>query len=100
MANRSPYERTTSPHAYTVGRDFIAHLDHILAPQGGMRSFLKQYFETKSWSTVDAAEFQRMVEVFHGQSLNALFDEFVNNTQASSSASHDAEVNEPGHHTM
>jgi len=100
MARRSPYERTTSPHAYTVGRDVIAHLDHLCASRGGMRAFLKEYFASKLWTTVDAAEFQAMVEDFHGDSLNGLFDEFVYNTQADAGPAEEAPSDALEHHQM
>lgn len=100
MARRSPYERTTSPHAYTTGRDLLAHLDHLLVSQGGMRAFLTHYFETKRWSTVDAEEFQRMVEEFNGHSLGELFEEFVYNAQAIGGAAEDGEQDELGHHRL
>lgn len=100
MARRSPYERTTSPYAYTIGRDVIAHLDHICASQGGMRAFLAGYFEAKRWSTVDAAEFQRLVEEFHGQSLEVFFEEFVYNAQATDDVTEVGGRAEPGHHRI
>lgn len=100
MGRRSPYERTTSGHAYTVGKDVIAHLDHLSAPQGGMRAFLKGYFESKRWSTVDAPEFQKMVEEFHGNSLDGLFDEFVYNTQNAPVAAEHGAASALEHHQM
>jgi hypothetical protein len=100
IAKRSPYERTTSPDAYTIGRDLIAHLDHLCASKGGMRSFLRHYFDTKRRSTVDAAEFQHMVEDFHGQSLEALFDEFVYNTGAAGGAGDGGGPDQPAHHRI
>lgn len=98
MAKRSPYERTTSPHAYTIGRDLIAHLDHLSVSQGGMRLFLKRYFDTKRFSSVDAAEFQHMVEDFHGQSLQALFDEFVYNEDLRNGVGDGGDPDQPAHH--
>ena len=100
IAKRSPYERTTSPDAYTIGRDLIAHLDHLCASKGGMRSFLRHYFHTKRRSTVDAAEFQHMVEDFHGRSLEALFDEFVYNTGAAGGAGDGGGPDQPAHHRI
>ena len=100
MARRSPYERTTSADAYTIGRDLIAHLDHLCASRGGMRAFLRHYFATKRRSTVDAVEFQDMVEDFHGQSLEALFDEFVYNTGAAGGAGDGGASSQDTHHRI
>ena len=100
MARRSPYERTTSAHSYTIGRDVIAHLDHLTAPRGGMQVFLREFFQSKRWSTVDALEFQRMVEDFHGHSLQTLFDEFVYNAQADPGTSGLGAPGDLEHHQM
>ena len=100
MGDRSPYERTTSPHAYTVGRDVIAHLDHLCASRGGMRAFLRQYFEAKRWCTIDAAEFQSMVESFHGQPLDGLFGEFVYNDEIAPEAGVEGDSDALEHHQM
>ena len=100
MARRSPYERTTSAHAYTIGRDVIAHLDHLTASRGGMQAFLREFFDCKRWSTVDAPEFQRMVEEFHGQSLQSLFDAFVYNEQAVPGGTGTGAAGELEHHQM
>lgn len=77
MGNRSPYVRTTSSSAYTVGRDFLSHLDHVLRDRGGLKKMLAVYAEQKRYASVSAKEFQSMVEQFFGSSLQALFSKYV-----------------------
>jgi hypothetical protein len=59
---------------------------------------LKRYFDTKRFSSVDAAEFQHMVEDFHGQSLQALFDEFVYNEDLRNGVGDGGDPDQPAHH--
>ena len=72
MGKRSPYLRTTHTDAYTLGRDFLAHLDHVLRDHGGMKKMLARYAERKRFSSVNASEFQELVEEYF-----RLFPRFV-----------------------
>lgn len=78
MGRRSPYIRTTSRDAYTVGRDFLAHLDHVLRDEGGLKRMLADFAVDKRHSTVSSKEFQSQVELFHGVSLESLFNTYIN----------------------
>jgi hypothetical protein len=77
MGARSPYIRETHTSAYTLGRDFLKHLDHLLRDVGGLKRFLATYAERKRHSSVTAVEFQRLVEGFLGSPLGELFDRHV-----------------------
>ncbi len=77
LGGRSPYIRTTSRDAYTVGRDFLAYLDHLLRGRGGLKPFLKQYAFQKRHQSVTTSEFQELVEDYHGSSLQQLFETYV-----------------------
>lgn len=77
MGGRSPYVRTTSDEAYTVGCDFLAYLDYVLADGGGLKRFLALYASQKRRQSVTTLEFQELVEEFHGASLQELFEEYV-----------------------
>ena len=74
LGRRSPYSPNTHGESYDVGSDFLAYLDYKLREQGGLRTFLRQYARNKKYQTVNADEFQRMINEFHGKSLNHLFD--------------------------
>lgn len=77
MGNRSPYIRTTSRSAYTIGQDFLSYLDHVLRDQGGLKKMLAVYAEQKRYTSVSAKEFQLMAEQFFGSSLQVLFCRYV-----------------------
>lgn len=98
MGKRSAYIRTTSSDAYTVGRDFIAHLDFVVRDQGGMKQMLAGYVAQKRRSSVTSAEFQSLVESFHGASLEDLFKTYVYaETPTPFDATADAEEDNPHH---
>jgi len=77
MGRRSQYMRTTSNKAYTVGRDFLAHLDYVLRERGGLKPFLRKYAKHKRHQSVTTEEFQELVEEFYGASLEQLFKDYV-----------------------
>ena len=80
MGKRSQYVRTTSDEAYSTGRDFLAHLDHVLRDHGGLKKFLAEYAKQKRHQSVTAKEFQELVEKFYGDGadeLTKLFDDYV-----------------------
>jgi hypothetical protein len=77
MGARSPYIRETHISAYTLGRDFLKHLDYLLRDVGGLKRFLARYAERNRHMSVTALDFQRQVEGFLGSPLGALFDRHV-----------------------
>ena len=77
MGRRSEYMRTTSDEAYSVGRDFLAHLDYVLRERGGLKPFLLSYATRKRHQSVTTEEFQELVEDYYGASLEQLFTAYV-----------------------
>jgi hypothetical protein len=77
MGNRSPYIRTTNMDAYSLGRSFLAHIDHVLSDQEGLKKMLAVYAQEKRHASVRAKEFQSLIEGFHGASLADLFNTYV-----------------------
>ena len=77
MGRRSEYVRTTSGEAYTVGRDFLAHLDYLLRERGGLKLFLARHAKKKRHQAISTPEFQELVEDFYGESLQNLFEMYV-----------------------
>ena len=81
MGHRSEYIRTTHRDAYSIGRDFLSHVDHVLSEHGGpkqnLRAFLAIYAERKRHQPVTATEFQELLEDYHGKSLQQLFETYV-----------------------
>ena len=78
LGGQSEYSRTTNRKAYTIGRKFVEHLNFVLRKRGGMKPFLRKYAKRKRHQSVSVAEFQELLEEFHGNSLQKLFDKFVN----------------------
>ncbi len=77
LGKRSPYSRITDGGAYTVGLEFVAHLDYILRDRGGLKPFLATYADKKRHQSVTAGEFQALVEDYYGGSLQQLFETYV-----------------------
>lgn len=81
MGARSPYVRTTSRASYRLGSQLLAHLDHVLrerrGPKRGLKPFLREYAGKKRHESVTAREFQELLEDYHGESLQELFDAYV-----------------------
>ena len=80
MGRRSPYIRTTHSKAYSVGRQFLAHLDYVFKKKNkkrGLKVFLAQYARQKRFQSVSVSEFQTLLEGFHGESLQDLFERCV-----------------------
>lgn len=87
MGRRSPYIRTTHSDAYSVGRQFLAHLDYVFKKKNGKRGlkvFLAQYAKQKRFQSVLVSEFQTLLEGFHGESLQDLFERCVYSSTANS----------------
>ena len=77
MGRRSEYVRTTCGKAYTIGKEFLAHLDYLLRERGGLKPFLAQYANRKRHQSITAVEFQELVEDYYGTSLQRLFEACV-----------------------
>ena len=80
-AIRDSHPRTTHGDAYSVGSAFLAHLDYVLRQRGdpdhGLKAFLAVYARQKRHQSVTVKEFQELVEDFHGESLQQLFQACV-----------------------
>ena len=98
MGRRSAYMRTTSVEAYTLGRDFLAHLDFVLRTHGGLKPFLKKYAEQKRRQSITAVEFQELVEDFHGASLQKLFQAHVYSQEPTPRETSEQDTEENPHH--
>ncbi len=71
LAGHSPFRRVTDTRAYTLGRDFLAYLDHVFVHRsgipGGMRGFLRHYYEKMRTRQVRSEDFEKMVLCYHRQ---------------------------------
>ena len=81
LGAQSEYVRTLNDDSYTIGREFMEHLDFLLRKRGGLKKFLRVYATVKRHQSINAVEFQSMVECFYGGSakkIKQLFDDYVN----------------------
>lgn len=77
MAAKGSYTRKTSILAYSLGADFIAELDLLFKDIGGMKKFLKIYYDTYKYQVISTTTMQKLAEQFYGMSLSTLFDRYV-----------------------
>ena len=98
MGRRSAYLKTTSIDAYTKGRDFLAYLDYVLGTRGGLKPFLKDYAKQKRHQSITAVEFQKLVEKFHGASLQDLFETYIYSQEPAPRAIGEQDTEENPHH--
>lgn len=77
MAGYSPYWRITDRNAYTRGADFIGHLHSKFIDQGGFKTFLRNWKDTKLFTPYLTSEFKNSVEQYFSSDLIELFDRYI-----------------------
>lgn len=77
MGAFSPYRRHTTRDAYSLGMQFIGHLDYILRDKGGMKGMLQLLFASYKRQTITTPQFKTFLENVSGVNLNTLFDRYV-----------------------
>ena len=77
LVSGNPYARVTQHNAYTDGAQFLSYLDHLLDNRGGLRAFLRHYYEHKRFQSVSIDDFQQLLEAFSGRDLSELFTTYV-----------------------
>jgi hypothetical protein len=73
LAGRSIYARNTNNQAYAHGRAFLAHLDYLMQDKGGLKPFLRGYFQTYKKTLITTDHFINNLEFFSGLELKQLF---------------------------
>jgi hypothetical protein len=77
LASRSIYRRLTDRGAYTDGRDFMSHLDHLLADDGGLKPFLKIFFANRKFQNVTNQDLIGDLGNHTGQSYKSVFEKYI-----------------------
>lgn len=77
MAGHSVYQRKTDTDAYGAGARLMAHLDHRFQEQGGLRSFLKDWFQHSPRGAFTTEMFRDEMGKFYNDSLVEFFDEYI-----------------------
>jgi hypothetical protein len=73
----SAFERFAPANSYVDGRNFLSELDLLLAPTGGLRPLLREFYRRWQRRSVHTADFLTLLEELSGKSLKDLFDTYV-----------------------
>jgi len=77
MAGKSVYMRMTDDNAYTKGSRFMGYMDKLLSAKGGLKKFLKGFFEEFHFNPFTTELFKQQLEQFYGQSLDVEFNKYI-----------------------
>ncbi len=77
MAGHSMYRRDTDRNAYSLGARIIAHFDYKFKEKGGMKAFMKNWADTKMFSSMTTLEFRRDLEQYFNVNLKDFFDKYI-----------------------
>lgn len=73
----SPYQRNTDKRAYALGREFLAYLDYRLQDVGGLKAFLRGYFQSYKHTVITQEHFKNNLEFFSGLDLTDDFNTYI-----------------------
>ena len=71
------YKRNTDNRAYALGASFMAYLDYRLQDRGGLKAFLKGYFQTYKHQVITTEHFKNNLEFFLGMDLDEEFGTYI-----------------------
>lgn len=77
LANHSIYQRKTDRHSYARGSKVMGHLDKLSSPQGGLRPFLKNWFEENKFRSITTQNFKSSFQDHFAIDLDKLFAIYV-----------------------
>lgn len=90
LGGQSGYKRNTDSRAYALGAAFMAYLDYKLQDSGGLKAFLKGYFQTYKHQVITQQHFKNNLEFFSGLNLDEDFGTFIWGTNVESKHLHEA----------
>ncbi len=77
LAGHSPYQRNTDDRGYAVGSGLFAYLDWMMQDKGGLKPFLRGYFQTYKYTQVTTEHLKNNLEFFSGLDLTDEFDQYI-----------------------
>jgi hypothetical protein len=77
LGAHSVYTRSTDKRSYALGAAFMAYLDFRLQDVGGLKSFLRGYFQTYKHTVITTEHFKNNLEFFSGLDLSADFETYI-----------------------
>jgi len=77
LGAHSVYQRYTDNRAYGLGSAFMAYLDWKFQDRGGLKAFLKGYFETYKHTVITTEHFKNNLEFWSGLDLSNDFTQYI-----------------------
>ncbi len=92
LGGQSVYKRNTDKRAYALGAAFMAYLDYKLQDSGGLKAFLKGYFQTYKHQVITEQHFKNNLEFFSGLNLDADFGTYIWGTNSDTEHLHETNL--------
>lgn len=93
LGGQSVYKRNTDSRAYALGAAFMAYLDYKLQDRGGLKAFLKGYFQTYKHQVITVQHFKNNLEFFSGLNLDEDFGTYIWGTNVETDHLHEKNLN-------
>lgn len=77
MGNHGAYNRVTDRLAYSFGERFMALLDGTFTDKGGLKPFLREMIQTKTFDPLSNDDFMTLMNSFYGARTNDLFGRYI-----------------------
>lgn len=77
LGGHSIYKRNTDNRAYGIGASFMSYLDYRLQDMGGLKAFLRGYFQTYKHQVITTEHFKNNLEFFSGMNLDSEFNTYI-----------------------
>jgi hypothetical protein len=84
LGSQSVYKRNTDSRSYALGAEFMAYLDYRLQDIGGLKAFLKGYFQAYKHTVITTEHFKNNLEFFSGLDLTDDFNTYILGTNSKS----------------
>lgn len=80
MAGHSTYQRLTDRAAYSSGMRFLGHLHQKFKDQGGMKSFMRNFFEKNRFNPYLTPTFESELSSYFNFNFGPLFSHYIYGT--------------------
>jgi hypothetical protein len=77
LGSGSIYQRNTDKRSYALGAAFMAYLDYRMQDAGGLKAFLRGYFQTYKHQVITQEHFKNNLEFFSGLNLDEDFRTYI-----------------------
>jgi hypothetical protein len=77
ICRHSVYSRKTDKKSYKLGRQFFAYIDQQIKDIGGLRPFLKKFYQEHTHSPISIEMFQEELNQFTGRNFDSEFQQYL-----------------------